>query len=73
MVFIGSWMVLEFGELLVLAGGLALNFNDVEANSFAQRAALADGNQITDLNVRECRRAMGGQILVSLLISTKGH
>lgn len=58
---------LELGELL----GLGLrdsDLQDVESNSLGKRSALTNNNNVTFLNT-ECWRNVGGNVLVSLLVS----
>ena len=46
-----------------------LNMKNIESNSFAKRSALSNSNNISFWDSFEGRRAMGGDVSVSLLIS----
>lgn len=61
---------LETTELLGgLLGRLVLSdLEDVETNSLGERAALADGDGVADLDT-ESGRDVGGDVLVALLVS----
>lgn len=61
---------LKFRELLTsLRIAVALDFEDVEANSLGQGTAFTDSDDITSLNTNESGRAMGGNVLVSLFVT----
>jgi len=53
---------------LLLSSCLPVNPQNVEADSFGERAALPNGHNVTGFNT-EARGAVGGNVLVSLLIS----
>jgi hypothetical protein len=52
-----------------LSGSLVLgDSDDVESDGLGERSALTDGDDVADLD-SERRRAVGGEVLVSLLVS----
>lgn len=53
--------------LNVTFNSLCLNSEYVESHSFGEGSALADSHDITFSNTGECRRAMNGEVSVSLL------
>lgn len=59
---------LELAELLHRLASTGEDAEDVEANSLAKRAALADGDLVTLLNT-ESGRDVGGDVLVPLLVT----
>lgn len=60
---------LKLGELLLLAlAGAAGNSKDVEANGLGKRTALTNSDNIT-LGDTESRGNVGGEVLVSLLVT----
>jgi len=59
-IFFSEFLKLFFG------GGAFGDFDDVEANSFGQRTALADRNRVTLRHVAETRRTMSGNVTMTL-------
>merc|ERR1719427_279636 len=61
-----AFWTLKLLELL-LGGGALRHLDDVEANGFGERSALADRDRVADGNVAEAGRQMGGNVPVPLL------
>jgi len=59
---------LELGERLDCLASSGQHAQDVEADSLAERPALANGDLVTLLDT-ESRRNVGGKVLVSLLVT----
>jgi len=61
-------LLLELFELL-FGGGAFRHFDDVEANRLGERTALAHCHRVTDGDIAEAGRQMGGDVSVSFLES----
>jgi hypothetical protein len=61
---------LELGEMLASRGvALLVDLEDVEANGLGKGTALTNSNHIAVLDAHKGRRAMGREVLVSLLVA----